>query len=75
MQNDTNADKPYSINQKDVIALFGSPSLFRECVNAGWLSPVFKNRKLTLFDRQEVAEAWERLKGGDRPLNRKESAK
>lgn len=45
----------------------GSVELFRECVAAGWLVPVVKRKRLTIYDGADIATCWAKIRKGDVP--------
>ncbi|MCB1232238.1 MAG: hypothetical protein KDN19_18450 [Verrucomicrobiae bacterium] len=55
------------IRRRDVIATFGSRSLYEDCVRAGWLRPLVRRGRLTLFDASDVEKVWMRIKKGEVP--------
>ena len=67
MNEETSPSKALSMQRQEVIEAFGSRTLYERCVNAGWLKPVIQTGRLTLFDREDVAQVWERLKQEGQP--------
>jgi hypothetical protein len=59
--------KKLGLRPDDVDFMFGSRILREEMVAAGWLTPVVRRHKLTLFDAGEVARAWGRILNGESP--------
>jgi hypothetical protein len=57
----------YGLRPAEAIAALGSKSLLQDLIAARWLSPVVRQHKLTLYDRNDVARCWERLKNGEHP--------
>jgi hypothetical protein len=47
--------------------VLGSEKLFQECVEAGWLRPVVKRHKLTLYAYSDITRCWARIQGGETP--------
>jgi len=45
----------------------GSEKLLQECVAAGWLKPVLKRHKLTLYAITDITRCWMRILGGELP--------
>jgi hypothetical protein len=45
----------------------GSEKLLQECVEAGWLKPVLKRHKLTLYAINDITRCWMRILGGEVP--------
>ena len=45
----------------------GSEGLFRAMRKAGWVTPVYESNNVTIFDYVDVARAYGRLRGGERP--------
>jgi hypothetical protein len=45
----------------------GSAKLLEACVKAGWLQPVIKRHKLTLYADRDIARCWMRILGGETP--------
>jgi len=43
----------------------GSEKLFQECVQAGWLKPIIKRHKLTLYALSDITRCWARILGGE----------
>jgi hypothetical protein len=52
---------------RDAIAAIGSKSLYERCVRAGWLTPVVRQHKLTLYRHEDVARCWARIVKGELP--------
>lgn len=46
----------------------GSEKLLDECIAAGWIKPIVKRHKLTLYDRADIASCWARILAGEVPL-------
>jgi hypothetical protein len=59
--------KKLGLRPDDVDFIFGSRILREEMVAAGWLKPVVRRHKLTLFDAGEVNRAWSRILSGELP--------
>lgn len=66
---DTHAESisPLGICRRDVVKLYGSESLVKDCVRAKWLKPLVRRGRLTLFDHEEVLAVWNRIKCGELP--------
>jgi hypothetical protein len=47
--------------------VIGSEQLFREMLDAGWIKPVLRRHKITLYDRAQLAHAWARILSGEVP--------
>ena len=47
--------------------VIGSEGVFRDMRNAGWLEPIYCTNNVTLFDYADVARAFARLRGGEKP--------
>ena len=45
----------------------GSEKLLQECVQAGWLRPIIKRHKLTLYAHSDITRCWARILGGELP--------
>lgn len=45
----------------------GSEKLLQECVDAGWLKPIVKRHKLTLYAISDIMRCWARMLGGELP--------
>jgi len=45
----------------------GSEKLLQECVEAGWLKPIIKRHKLTLYALSDITRCWARILGGELP--------
>jgi hypothetical protein len=45
----------------------GSEKLLQECVSAGWLKPIVKRHKLTLYCIKDITRCWARILGGELP--------
>ena len=43
----------------------GSEILLQELVRAGWLRPVVKRHKLTIYAHSDIARCWARILGGE----------
>jgi hypothetical protein len=47
--------------------VLGSEKLLQECVAAGWLKPIIKRHKLTLYALSDITRCWARILGGELP--------
>ena len=47
----------------------GSEKLLQECVEAGWLKPIIKRHKLTLYALSDITRCWARILGGELPIS------
>jgi hypothetical protein len=63
----TYAIKQLGLRPEEVAAVLGSKQLKTDLEAAGWLSPVIRRHKLTLYDASEVNRAWARLLAGEIP--------
>jgi hypothetical protein len=45
----------------------GSEKLLQECVQAGWLKPIIKRHRLTLYALSDITRCWARILGGEVP--------
>lgn len=63
--------EPFGTTLAEVIRLYGSESVVRDCMEAKWLNPLIRRGRLCLFERKEVLETWERIAGGEIPPQRK----
>ena len=59
----------YGFRPKEAAYALGSEKLLEEVVAAGWLKPVVRRHKLTLYDGRDIAVVWTRILGGESPLN------
>lgn len=57
----------YALHPDEAATAVGSSQLLRAMVAASWIEPVIKRHKLTLYDREDLARCWERLRKGERP--------
>jgi len=57
----------YGFRPKEAAYVFGSEKLLEELVAAGWLKPVIRRHKLTLYDRGQIATCWARILAGELP--------
>src|SRR5262245_47906257 len=57
----------YGYRPPEAADALGSEKLLAECVAAGWLKPVVKRHKLTLYDRAAIAICWTRILAGEMP--------
>ena len=65
----------YGLRPPDVARAFGSSEAARRAVYHGWLVPILRQKKLTLFDSGDVAACWQRIRseGLPPPVPRKPS--
>lgn len=61
----------YGYRPDEAAHVIGSPSLFRDMVEAKWIEPVVQRNKLTLFDGGHIAKCWARILAGETPPMRK----
>ena len=47
--------------------VIGSEGVFRDMRAAGWVAPIYCTNNVTLFDYADVARAFARLRGGEKP--------
>jgi hypothetical protein len=47
----------------------GSEKLLQECVEAGWLRPIIKRHKLTLYAFSDITRCWARILAGELPIS------
>jgi len=47
----------------------GSEKLLQECVEAGWLKPIIKRHKLTLYALSDITRCWAPMLGGEVPIS------
>ena len=57
----------YGFRPLEAAYALGSQKLLAECVAAGWIKPVVKRHKLTLYDRADIAKCWTRILAGELP--------
>ena len=57
----------YGLRPPQVAEVIGSVELVRRMEHHGWLKPVVKQKKLTLFDSGDVAVCWQRIRSGEVP--------
>jgi hypothetical protein len=57
----------YGFRPPEAADALGSEKLLAECVTAGWIKPVLKRHKLTLYDRADIATCWARILAGELP--------
>jgi hypothetical protein len=70
MKNSISINK-LGLRPEDVNTILGSRQLKQEMEAAGWLSPVIRRHKLTLYDAGDVNRAWARILAGEVPVPRK----
>jgi len=58
----------YGFRPSEAAYVLGSEKLLAECVTAGWIKPVVKRHKLTLYDRGDIASCWARILAGEMPI-------
>jgi hypothetical protein len=58
----------YGFRPPEAAYALGSEKLLAECVKAGWIKPIVKRHKLTLYDRADIAKCWTRILAGEMPL-------
>jgi len=59
--------EPILVRPVDAADMVGSPQLFEEMVLAGWIQPVVKRHKLTLYSADRVKHCAARLIAGELP--------
>jgi len=59
----------YGLRPNEAAFALGSEKLLKECVAAGWIKPIVKRHKLTLYDRADIASCWARILGGEVPTD------
>ena len=52
----------------DVVQAFGSKALYHACLKAGWLTPIIRKHKLTLFAQEDVLAFYKRIAAGEMPF-------
>jgi hypothetical protein len=57
----------FALRPPEAAYALGSEKLLTECVDAGWIKPIVKRHKLTLYDRGDIASCWARILGGEVP--------
>lgn len=57
----------YGVRRKEAIDRIGSRLLFDQMVAAGWIAPVVKKHRLSLFDAADIAKCWARIRNGEVP--------
>lgn len=63
----TQEPKPLAISKLEaVVVLGGNRTLFKQCVDAGWIKPIGEGRK-AVYDYTNIESAWKRLCGGEKP--------
>lgn len=55
------------LRPQEAAEVIGSEGVFREMRAAGWVSPIYCSNNVTIFDYGDVARAFCRLRGGERP--------
>lgn len=63
--------QPLALPIRDIVTLYGSKSLVQDCIHAGWLIPIVRRGRVSLFERQQVFQVWERITEGNLPPMRK----
>lgn len=58
---------PLGIRREKLAEYIGSEQIAREMIADGWLKPIVQDKGLTLFATSDIAKAFQRLKGGERP--------
>lgn len=59
--------KPLGLRPNQVAKIFGSHQIYLDTCRAGWLKPIIKRHKLTLYDHRAVKRVWERIRQGEDP--------
>ena len=57
----------YGLRPPDLARALGSSELARQVVLAGWIVPVIRRKKLTVYDSGDVARVWQRIRNGEVP--------
>ena len=52
----------------DAAEMIGSPQLFTEMREAGWIKPVLQRHKLTLYSGDDIQRCWHRILAGENPI-------
>jgi hypothetical protein len=63
----TSTPTKYGFRPNEAAYALGSEKLLQEVVAAGWLKPVIRRHKLTLYDRGDIAAVWSRILSGEIP--------
>lgn len=55
--------------------VLGSVQLLDECISAGWIKPVVRRHRLTIYNYADIAKCWERIirTGPPPPLKQKKA--
>lgn len=61
--------EPFVATRRDLKALFRSPTLVTDLIDAGWIKPIRPGKpgREALYDFDSARLAYERLKRGDEP--------
>ena len=62
---------PLFLNQEDATDYLGSVKLFSDMLACKWISPCVQKHKMNLYDRVQLDEAANRVRGGEYPEPRK----
>jgi hypothetical protein len=49
------------------VDVLGSRGILQRCIKAGWITAVVKRKRLTLYKRNDVLAAVEKIAAGDLP--------
>jgi len=74
MKNKTANPLKYGFRPPEAAHALGSEKLLAECVLAGWIKPVLKRHKLTLYDRADIAQCWTRILAGEVPTQKERAS-
>ena len=59
--------KPLTVRPDTAERMLEAPHLFQEMVKAGWIKPIFKANRCTLYAVEDLEGCVERLKRGEIP--------
>jgi hypothetical protein len=59
--------QPPFVRCKDARVMLGGRSILERCERAGWLKPVRRGKRLTLFKRDDIEAAQLRISSGELP--------
>ena len=57
----------YGLRPPEFAEAVGSAKLAREMEEAGWIEPIIRRHKLTIYDAGDVAKCWTRILAGEMP--------
>jgi hypothetical protein len=55
------------IRHGEAVDVLGSRGILQRCIKAGWITAVVKRKRLTLYKRNDVLAAVEKIAAGDLP--------